>query len=70
MKEPKCYYVRYYNRGDKEARTHENGPWDYYHNALWCRNQFFEQTSGVVACWIQESPKLCGPTRGKMLRRL
>jgi hypothetical protein len=67
MKETKCYYVRYCNRGDKQTRTCLNGPWDYYRNAIRCRNLFFEQSPDMVACWIEESN---GPSRGKRLERL
>lgn len=66
MKAPKCYVVLYKFRGELRTRTCEDGPWDYYRNALGHRNWFFGHSPSVVACWIQET---AGENRGKRLER-
>jgi hypothetical protein len=66
MKEPKCYVVLYRFRGEEQTRTCEDGPWDYYHNAIEHRNWFFGHSPDVISCWIQETH---GPYRGKLLER-
>jgi hypothetical protein len=66
MKKPKCYVVLYKFRGETRQRTCEDGPWDYYCNAIEHRNWFFGHSPDVTECWIQET---AGEDRGKRLTR-
>jgi hypothetical protein len=66
MAKLKCYVVLYLSRGEMRTRTCPDGPWDYYGNALACRNKFFADSPDVTSCWIQETT---GKSRGKVLKR-